>query len=97
MFLKIHRSPDMGDVVAVCDRELINTTISHDTVTVTISEVFYGSTPATESEVREALKNAGNANLMGERAISLAIEMGLCTRTSCIMIGKIPHVQIYQI
>jgi hypothetical protein len=97
MFLKIHRSPGAGDVVAVCDRELINTTISNETITVTISEAFYGSTPATEDEVKKALKNAGNANLMGERAISLAVGMGLCTRAGCIMIGNVPHIQIYQL
>lgn len=97
MFLKIHHSPEMGDVVAVCDRELLNTTISHDTMTVTISEAFYGSKPATEAEVRAVLKNAGNANLMGERVVSMAIEMGLCTRAGCVMIGKVPHAQIYQL
>jgi uncharacterized protein len=97
MFLKVHRSPGTGDVVAVCDRELINTTVSHDKITVTITESFYGSSPATEAEVREALKNAGNINLMGERSVSLAIEMGFVTRSGCIMIGKIPHAQIYQL
>lgn len=97
MFLRIHHSPEMGDVVAVCDRELLNTTISNDTITVSITEAFYGNKPASEDEVRTALKSAGNANLMGERAVSLAIEMGLCTRAGCIMIGKVPHAQIYQL
>ena len=97
MFLKIHRSPETGDVVAVCDSELINTTISHDTMTVIISDAFYGKTIVTGPEVREALKHAGNANLMGERTISLAIEMGLLTRADCIMIGKVPHAQIYRL
>lgn len=97
MFLKIHHSPGAGDVVAVCDRELINTTISNETITVTISESFYGNTPATEDEIRKALKGAGNANLMGERAIAVAVGMGLCTRAGCIMIGNVPHVQIYQL
>jgi hypothetical protein len=97
MFLKIHRYPDTADVVAVCDRELINTTISNDTMTVIISDAFYGRTAATEAEVREALKRAGNANLMGERSISLAIGMGLLTRAGCIMIGNVPHAQIYQL
>lgn len=97
MFLKIHRSPELGDVVAVCDRELINTTISSDTVTVTISEAFYGTTPATADGVRQALKQACNANLMGERTVSLAIDMGILTRSACMMIGKVPHAQIYQL
>jgi uncharacterized protein len=97
MFLKIHRSPEMGDVVAVCDRELLNTTICNGTMTVTITEWFYGNCPATEAEVGEALKKGGNANLMGERAIGVAIEMGLLTRADCIMIGTVPHAQIYSL
>ncbi len=97
MFLKIHHSRDMGDVVAVCDRELLNTTICHDNLTVTIPEAFYGNTPATEDEVRAALKSAGNVNLIGERSVNVAIGMGLITRSGCIMIGTVPHAQIYQI
>ena len=95
MFLKIHRSPGSGDVVAVCDRELMNTTISHDQITIKVTGEFYGSSPATEADVRQALKNAGNINLMGERSVSLAIEMGLITRSGCIMLGKVPHAQIF--
>ncbi|MFA6331764.1 MAG: DUF424 domain-containing protein [Methanoregula sp.] len=97
MFLKIHRSREAADVVAVCDRELINTTICNETMKVIIHDSFYGKTPVTENEVREALKNAGNINLIGERTICLAIEMGLLTRADCIMIGSIPHAQIYNL
>ena len=97
MFLKIHRSPETGDVVAICDRELLNTTISNDSITVTLNEEFYGSKTATEEEVREALRYAANANLMGERTVSIAIDMGLVTRAGCIMIGSVPHVQIYHL
>lgn len=95
MFMKIHRSRDTPDVVAVCDRELINTTISSGTMTVTITEAFYGSSPATEAEIREALKNAENINLIGERAVRLATDMGLIDAGTCIMIGKVPHAQVY--
>ena len=55
MFLKVHRSRDTGDIVAVCDRELLNTTVRHEKLTVTITDSFYGNTPATEDEVKEAL------------------------------------------
>jgi uncharacterized protein len=97
MFLKVHHSRDLGDVVAVCDRELLNTTIRHENLTVTIAETFYGNTPATENEVRIALKNAGNINLIGERSVSLAIGMGLIKKSGCMMIGKVPHAQIYRL
>jgi hypothetical protein len=97
MFLKVHRSPEMGDVVAVCDRELINTTIRHKDTDVKISEAFYGTCPATPDEVRDALRKAGNINLMGERSVALAVGMGLVSRSGCIMIGTVPHAQIYQL
>jgi hypothetical protein len=97
MFLKVHRSRETGDVVAVCDRELLNTTLRHEKITITITDSFYGNTPATEEEVRDALKNAGNINLIGERSVNLAIEMGLLTKSGCMMIGKVPHAQIYQL
>src|SRR5512147_1737309 len=97
MFLKVHRSKDLGDVVAVCDRELLNTTISNGKLTITITEAFYGSTPATCDEVREALNNAGNVNLIGERSVVIAIDMGLIARSGCLMIGTVPHAQIYRL
>jgi len=97
MYLKIHRSPNAGDVVAVCDRELINTTIKNGKLSVPITESFYGSAPVDEAAVIEALRAGGNINLMGERAVAVAIKLGLISRADCIMIGEIPHVQIYSL
>ncbi len=97
MFLKIHRSRDTGDIVAVCDRELLNTTVCHEKLSLAITDWFYGNTPVTENEVRDALKNAGTINLIGERSVNLAVEMGLLTKSDCMMIGKVPHAQIYRL
>lgn len=97
MFLKVHRSRDTGDVVAVCDRELLNTTVRQEKLSITISEAFYGNTPATADEVKEALKYAGNINLIGERSVSLAIGLGLVDKSCCMMIGNVPHAQIYRL
>lgn len=97
MFLKVHHPPGAGDIVAVCDRELLNTTISYGEVSVRISEAFYGNVPASEDEVRIALEKAETINLMGRRSVSIAIEMGLITRSGCIMIGEIPHAQVYSL
>jgi hypothetical protein len=97
MFLKVHCSPGSGDIVAVCDRELLNTTVSHGGLSVKISEAFYGNCPASEDMVRAALKKTGNINLMGKRSVSIAIDMGLVTQSGCIMIGDIPHAQVYSL
>ncbi len=76
MFLKVHCSPGTGDIVAVCDRELLNTTISNGELSVQITEWFYGNSPASEEMVRAALKKAGNINLMGKRSVSIDYRHG---------------------
>ena len=97
MFLKVHHSPGTGDIVAVCDRDLLNTTLRHGELSLRVSEWFYGTCPASEEVVAEALKKAGNINLIGKRAVRLAIDLGLVTQAGCIMIGEIPHAQVYSL
>ncbi|RXE55385.1 hypothetical protein ABH15_11595 [Methanoculleus taiwanensis] len=97
MYLKVHHISGSGDVVAVCDRELLDTTLCHGDVEVCVTRGFYGSETATEEEVRRALKGAANVNLMGKRVVAIAIDMGLITRENCIMIGDIPHAQLFRI
>jgi len=97
MFLKVHRAPDGAEVVAVCDRELLNTTIIHGDITIPILDSFYGSRPASEEEVRKILQGASNANLVGERCVALAMEMGIVERSGCVMLGKVPHAQVFRI
>jgi len=87
----------MGDVVAVCDYELLNTTITHGDLKVTITEGFYGTSRVDEAAVSKALAKGDNINLMGERAVGVAVKMGLVTRADCIMIGSVPHAQIYRL
>ena len=97
MFLKIHQSPELGDVVAVCDYELLNTTLAHGKLNVTVSEGFYGTTRVEEAVVAEALQKGDNINLMGERSVGVAVKLGLISRSDCIMIGSVPHAQIYRL
>lgn len=97
MFLKVHHYPGAGDVVAVCDHELLNTSLNYGDIEIQVTETFYGSTPATEDDVRAAIRNASNVNLIGERSVAIAIDLGLITREGCIMIGDVPHAQIFRL
>lgn len=97
MFLKIHQSPDGGTVVAVCDRELINSIIIDGDREVPITESFYGTKRVTDDEVRHALLAADNANIMGERAVAFAVGLGIVSESSCIMIGRVPHALVFRL
>lgn len=93
MYLKVHHTPQ-GEVVAVCDADLLNTTLSHGDVQIAVTAAFYGTERATEEEVRAALRNACNANLMGKKATGIAIAMGLITEEGCLSVGGVPHALI---
>ncbi len=95
MFLKVHRTPD-GEVVAACDRELLNTALVHGEVEVHISETFYGNTPATGEQLRAALATATNANLFGTRTVEIAIACGAVERGCVVMVGGVPHAQVFR-
>lgn len=97
MYYKVHRSADGDEVVAVCDRELLNTSVRRGDLEIFVSEQFYGNRLSSPEEIKPLLEKADNINLMGGRVISLAIEMGLIEQSSCIMFGTIPHAQVIRI
>ncbi len=84
-------------VVAVCDRELINTTIADGEVEIRITESFYGNRVATEEEVVTALRATENANIMGERSVALAVRHGIVEEASCILVGRVPHALVLRL
>lgn len=97
MYLKVHRIPGAGEVVAACDAELMDTTLMRGDVKVCISRGFYGTERTGEEDVRGALACAENANIIGKRVVALAVAMGLIAEGDCIMIGDVPHAQIFRI
>jgi uncharacterized protein len=97
MYLKIHRTYDGSSVVAVCDRELLNRRIRHGEIEIHVSESFYGTNPASESEVASAIRDADNINIIGVRAIAVAAGLGLIDPSCCLLIDGIPHAQIFRI
>ena len=97
MYLKVHHIPGSGEVVAACDTDLMEVTLMHGEVEVRISGGFYGTQAATEDEVRGALADADNANIIGKEVVALAVSMGLIAEKDCIMIDGVPHAQIFRI
>ncbi|HOT95389.1 MAG TPA: DUF424 domain-containing protein [Methanoregulaceae archaeon] len=97
MYLKVHRIPGEGEVVAVCDRELMNRTLRHGEVEIRITVVFFGDRLVEEEEAREVLRSAANINLFGRRSFRIACELGLLGEEDCLLIEDVPHAQVYLI
>lgn len=96
MYLKIHRTPS-GEVVAVCDDDLLNTTLRDGDLCIHINGDFYGTTHATAEDVRAALSHAANANLIGKESVGIAVAMGLIPEKSCMTICGVPHAVIFAV
>jgi uncharacterized protein len=97
MYLKVHRAPDGSTVIAVCDRELLDRKLRHGDLELHVSEFFYGNTPADEGDVVRAIQEGDNINLIGEKAVGIAVGLGLVERSGCLIIEDIPHAQIVRV
>ena len=89
-YLKEHRLG--GDsVLAICDQEVVGKTFEGGGLQITVSEGFYGSTPASPQQVLAKIRVAANVNLIGDRVVALAIEHELVDETSVKKIGGVSH------
>ena len=91
--MKVYRVK--GEVmVAVCDEELIGRDFREGELKIEIREEFYGSESVGEEEVKMALRQATIANISGERAVRLAISMGIVDENRVLKIGECWHAQM---
>tara|TARA_Y100000310_G_C20633216_1_gene789753 strand:- start:923 stop:1213 length:291 start_codon:yes stop_codon:yes gene_type:complete len=96
LYLKIHKS-EFSEIIAVCDSNLLGKTLKQEDFELTISEDFYKGEEKTEQEVILILKNADNANLIGENAVSAGLSAGIISKENIIKIEGVPHAQAYAI
>ncbi|ADJ13670.1 DUF424 domain-containing protein [Halalkalicoccus jeotgali] len=87
------RETPKGLLVSVCDRDVLGETFENGEVSITVSEEFYGGEEAETAEVATTLARASVANLVGERAVSLAIEEGHVEEANVLEIDGTPHAQ----
>jgi uncharacterized protein len=96
MYLKLHNSEE-STVVAVCDKSLLGKIITEGEKELNISEDFYKGELKNKEEVIEILKQATNANLIGEESISCGIEAKIISEENIIEIKGVKHAQFYNI
>jgi hypothetical protein len=86
----------MGEefLVAVCDKELLGKTLKEGEFSFYVSPEFYGGEEITEEELKNLLTDATIANLIGEKCVSLAIDMGIIDEDMVLFIQGVPHAQM---
>lgn len=98
MYLKIHESAS-GKVVAVCDAALIGKVLEGEGAFMDLDRYrgFYVGEKVAGGRVREALASFDSANIVGEEAVGVALEMGLARKEDVMYIKKTPYIQIYKL
>ncbi|RLG38025.1 DUF424 domain-containing protein [Candidatus Alkanophaga liquidiphilum] len=81
-------------LVAVCDEELVGKSFSDGFLKLEVSEKFYGRDVVGKDAILKSLRQATIANLVGERAVRLAVENGFVDAENIIFIGGVPHAQM---
>lgn len=88
------RDTPKGLLVSVCDTGLIGETFENGSVSLTVSEEFYGGESASPEEVVDSLARAQVANIVGIRSVELAVEHGFIDDAHVLEIGDTRHAQM---
>lgn len=95
IFCKIH-SHSEGNVLAVCDAEVLGKSFEEGKYFLEVKEAFYKGTEIGEEELVEKLKEFANVNLVGEECVGIALKNGFASEKNVIRIKGIPHLQIFK-
>ncbi len=91
-WVKLH--PAGRDIVlAVCDAELIDETFTEGELSLKVYRDFYGGVLVKEEGLKIHLQRATILNLVGERSVSIAMEMGWVDKENVLKIGGVMHAQ----
>lgn len=91
------RETNEGLLVAVCDRDVLGETFAEGEVSLTVTEEFYGGDPVDEETVAESLARADVANIVGVRAVELAVREGFVDEAHVLEIGEVRHAQVLRL
>jgi hypothetical protein len=96
MLLRERETPE-GLLVSVCDADCLGETYEDGEVSLEVTEDFYGGEEADrvdEQAVVDSLTRATVANIVGERAVDVAVEAGIVDEETVLDVGGTRHAQL---
>lgn len=80
----------------ICDADLLGKTIIQDDLNMNISTSYYGGKMVDKDEAADLLKNASIINMVGEKTVSLSIELGIGSENGIKTISNIPFLIVFK-
>jgi len=87
------RRTPKGLLVSVCDADILGETFESGPVSLTVTEDFYGGETVPDDQAVDSLARASVANIVGSRAVALAIEHGFVDEGNVLEVGETRHAQ----
>lgn len=95
--LVTERETPEGLLVAVCDQDVLGETFEEGEISLTVTEGFYGGEEVDAEHVVESLARADVANIVGTRAVELAVEEGFVDEGRVLDVGETRHAQLLRL
>jgi len=93
LLVKIHKRNNQT-IVAVCDSDLIGQLFEEGDRQLDLRSDFYKGEERERVEIGDIIRNADVINLVGERAVKLAVDEELIDPGQIIRVANIPHAQV---
>jgi hypothetical protein len=93
--LLTERETPEGLLVTVCDADVVGETFENGSVSLTVEPDFYaeGAREATPEAVADSLARAMTANIVGARAVEIAVEHGFVDEGNVLDLDGTRHAQ----
>ncbi len=94
-----YQTYDQGEEVllAACDKDVLGKTLEEGDIQLDVKENFYGGQRINTDRLKRELKSCTIANLVGEKTVEAAIEIGFGSEEDIMKIEGIPHLQVVRL
>ncbi len=93
LILKLHET--RGKLIgAVCDSELLGKKFEDKGVCLDLSSDFYSGQEVTEDDFEDVIMMFNILNLVGSRAVGIAIKKGLVDKSRVLRVSGVLHAQV---
>jgi hypothetical protein len=88
-----------GDIIAMCDEELIGRIIKEGKIEIDLDKYasFYKGELLKEEDAEALIGDIYSANIVGERSAKIIIKKGLASENDVRKVNGIPFVQLFKI
>lgn len=88
------RETAKGRLVSVCDADVLGESFENGDVSLTVEPAFYDGPTAEPQAVLDSLVDCDVANLVGTRAVGLAVDQGLVEEENVLEFDDTRHAQL---